>query len=177
MKLKKVGASDIAELRDIGVRSYLPHYKHLWLAGGVEWYLERCFGDVALHAELRDDNIEYYIAADADENVGILKLVLHKPLPESAIDDALYLEKIYFTAEYTGKGAGKQLINFACERAGSLNREAVWLMAMDTSAKPVAAYEKHGFRVHARTRLDFELMKPEFRGMVIMKKLLSDDRI
>jgi hypothetical protein len=42
-------------------------------------------------------------------------------------------------------------------------------MAMDTSDKPIAAYERAGFAIHSRTRLDFELMKESYRGMVIMK--------
>jgi hypothetical protein len=42
-------------------------------------------------------------------------------------------------------------------------------MAMDTSEKPISAYQKAGFVVHSRTSLDFETMKEEFRGMVVMK--------
>jgi hypothetical protein len=50
------------ELQEIGVRSYLPHYSHLWKTGGVEWYMQRCFADETLRNELQDGNIEYYIA-------------------------------------------------------------------------------------------------------------------
>ena len=98
-----------------------------------------------------------------------MKLVLQKSLVDSEIVNALYLEKIYFIKEWTGKGAGSKLIHFALDRARELNRECVWLMAMDTADRPIAAYERAGFAVHSRTRLDFGLMKEEFRGMVVMK--------
>ena len=49
-------------------------------------------------------------------------------------------------------------------------------MALDSSHKTIASYEKAGFHPIGTTRLDdeeFQLMKPEFRGMVILKKDLS----
>lgn len=168
MEIRKVGLSDLKELQIIGERSYTPHYSHLWKTGGVEWYLRRCFSDATLKKELVDENIEYYIISAEDEDIGILKLVLQKPIPDSDIENALYLEKIYFIKEWTGKGVGRRLVEFAFKRAGTLGRDCVWLMAMDTSDKPIAAYERAGFQIHSRTRLDFEIMKEEFRGMVIM---------
>lgn len=175
VEIRKVGLPELEELRDIGVISYVPHYSHLWKPGGVEWYLNRCFGDENLQKELIDANIEYYIVSFAEENIGILKLILQKPLPDSNLENALYLEKIYFVKEWTGKGLGKNLIDFSLRRANELNRQCVWLMAMDTSAKPIAAYERAGFRVSSRTGLgdEFELMKEKFRGMVIMKNCLE----
>ena len=175
LQIKRVDLANISELRDIGIRTYLPHYTHLWKNGGIDWYLHRCFADEVLQKGLSNPNIEYYIAAINNENIGILKLVLRKPLPDSEIENALYLEKIYFVKEWTGKGVGRKLIEFAFDRARKLKRDCVWLMAMDTSDKPIAAYEKAGFSVHSYTRLDFELMKEEFRGMVVMKHVLKQE--
>ena len=168
MEIRKVGFKDLKALQIIGERSYTPHYSHLWKPGGVEWYMRRCFSDAVLEKELADENIEYYIISSGGEDIGVLKLVLQKPILNSEIENALYLEKIYFIKEWTGKGVGSRLIEFAFERARELNRDCVWLMAMDTSDKPIAAYERAGFQIHSRTRLDFEIMKEEFRGMVVM---------
>lgn len=173
LRIRKVELSGKKELRQIGIDSYLPHYTHLWKQGGIEWYMHRCFSDESLQREFSDPNIEYYIASADNKNIGILKLVLKKPVPDSDIENALYLEKIYFIKEWTGKGAGRKLIEFAFERAKQLNRDCVWLMAMDTSDKPIAAYERSGLSIHSRTRLDFEMMKEEFRGMVVLKKCFN----
>ena len=174
MDIKKANFSDLPELQEIGVASYLPHYTHLWKPGGVDWYMNRCFSDKVLQNELSDENVEYYfVRDDGDRNIGFMKLVLQKSVPDSDIQNALYLEKLYFVKEWTGRGIGGKLIQFAIERARELQRDYVWLTAMDTSDKPITAYEKAGFTIHLHTRLDFELMKEEFRGMVVMTICLS----
>lgn len=170
MKIKKVGLRDLQELRDIGIESYAPHYAHMWKPNGLEWYLEKCFGVEFLKKELLDKNVEYYIISSGEENIGILKLVLQKPLPDSNVENALYLEKIYFKKEWTGKGAGRELMNFAFERAGQIKSDCVWLVAMDTADKPVRAYERAGFTIHTHQFLDFELLLDEFKGTFVMKK-------
>jgi GNAT superfamily N-acetyltransferase len=169
MKVRKVELPDLLELRDIGIESYVPHYAQMWKPGGLQWYLNRCFSDEFLQKELVDANVEYYIISSEEQNIGILKLVLRKPLPASDIENALYLEKIYFIKEWTGKGVGRELMNFTFDRAKELNRDCVWLVAMDTADKPVRAYENVGFTIHCHEFLDFELMKDEFRGTFVMK--------
>ena len=148
------------------------------MPNGIEWYMNRCFGEKFLQKEISDPNVEYYIVENNGENIGMMKLVLQKPLPDSEIENALYLEKIYFVKEWTGKGVGKRFIDFALQRAADLNRDYVWLMAMDTAAKPIEAYEKAGFTIHSYTNLgdEFELMKKEFRGMVVMKICFKKNR-
>jgi GNAT superfamily N-acetyltransferase len=175
IKVRKVGLSDLKALQRIGIDSYVPHYPHLWKPNGIEWYLERCFGDEFLQKELINPNVEYYIVESDAEAIGMMKLILKKPLPGSDIENTLYLEKIYFIKEWTGKGVGRKLIDLALSRAAELNRECIWLMAMDTSAKPIAAYEKSGFKLHCYTRLgdEFELLKEELRGMAVMKRCLE----
>ena len=173
-EIRKVGLDNLQDLREIGIRSYLPHYSHLWKPNGIEWYMERCFGEEFLRNEISNPNVEYYIVESKGEKIGIMKLVLKKTLPDSEIENALYLEKIYFIKEWTGKGVGRKLIEFALRRASELKRDCVWLEAMDTAAKPIKAYEKSGFTIHSYTNLgnEFDLMKEEFRGMVVMKKHL-----
>ncbi|MEO8072774.1 MAG: GNAT family N-acetyltransferase [Acidobacteriota bacterium] len=175
LTINKVGLSDLQKLRDIGIKSYLPHYAHLWKLHGIEWYMNRCFGEEFLKNEIVNPNVEYYIIENDGENIGMMKLVLKKTLPDSKIENSLFLEKIYFVEKWLGKGIGRKLIEFALRRAAELNRECVWLTAMDTSKKPIKAYEKAGFAINSYTNLgeEFALMKEEFRGMVVMKYCLE----
>ncbi len=176
VKISKAGSADLRELQQIGIDSYLPHYAHLWKENNADWYLNKCFGDEFLAKEITDANVEYYIISAEEKNIGILKLVLQKTLPDSDIENALYLEKLYFIKEWTGKGVGRELMNFTFERAKELNRDCVWLVAMDTADKPVAAYKRAGFVVHSRSQIDFELMKDEFRGTFLMKKCFEANK-
>jgi GNAT superfamily N-acetyltransferase len=173
--MRKVVLSDLQELRDIGTKSYVPHYAQMWKPDGLDWYLNRCFGDEFLQNELVDANVEYYIISFTERNIGILKLVLHKPLPDSDVENALYLEKIYFIKEWTGKGVGRELMNFVFERAREINCDCIWLVAMDTATKPIAAYQRAGFAIYSRKQLDFELIKDKYRGTFVMKKCFNID--
>lgn len=175
MIIRKVGLENLRELQKIGFDSYAPHYSQMWKQNGLDWYQNRCFGEEFLQNELQNENVEYYIISSDAENIGVLKLVLQKTLPDSDIENALYLEKIYFVKEWTGKGVGREAMNFVFERARKLNRDCVWLVAMDTAEKPIKAYEKAGFTFHLRERLDFELMKDDFKGTIILKKCFDEN--
>ncbi len=66
MQIRKIGSPDLQELRDIGIKSYVPHYAQMWKPDGLEWYLNRCFGNDFLRRELVDANVEYYIISSAE---------------------------------------------------------------------------------------------------------------
>ncbi|MBL7774968.1 MAG: hypothetical protein JNK89_03150, partial [Saprospiraceae bacterium] len=88
---QKMLPSDIDLLQRAGRASYEPDYPHLWKPGGLDWYLERCFGRETLERELADPNIAYFLACTADQQlVGLLKLVWEKPMPGGRCDDALF---------------------------------------------------------------------------------------
>ena len=177
MIIRKVELNNLRELQKIGFNSYVPHYAHLWKPKGIEWYMNRCFGEKFLSTEIVNPNVEYYIIENDDENIGMLKLILKKPLPNSEVENALYLEKIYFVEKWTGKGAGREVMNFVFQRARETGGECIWLVAMDTAEKPVAAYQKSGFNIHSHQFLDFELMKDEFKGTFVMQNCSFNESI
>lgn len=155
--------ADLLLTQQVGRETYEPYYPHIWKPGGLDWYMERCFGVETLATELVDPNLEYWLALDGNgQIVGFLKLVLKKPIPDHPLENALYLEKIYLMPTFFGKGAGQHLIEFAKQRAIKLCREAIWLMVMKCG--PVAAYERAGFQTIGETYWDFELLKKEERG-------------
>lgn len=172
-------------IQQVGRASYEPYYPHLWKPGGVDWYMQRCFGENTLRNELADPNLEYWLAQDeAGQSVGFLKLVLQKELPpevqllpgfsrESLSENAFYLEKVYLLPEYFGKGAGQDLIRFAKTRASTLGRDTIWLIVMKTG--PVWVYEKAGFQTVGEISLDFELLREAERGAWAMFQNLRTD--
>jgi len=158
---------DLALTQKLGRETYEPYYPHIWKPGGLDWYMERCFGTEILTNELVDPNIEFWLAKDeAGQMVGFLKFILEKPVPDYPIKNALYLEKIYLMPAFFGKGTGQHLIAFCKQRAAQLGRAAVWLMVMKNG--PVWAYEKAGFQTVGEVNWDFELLKEEERGGWVM---------
>lgn len=172
LQLRLLGPSDLELLQYVGRASYEPYYPHVWYEGGLEWYMERCFGTETLLAEWSDPAIRYHIATDANgQTAGFLKLILHKPVPNSAIERALYLEKIYLMPAFFRTGAGQHLIDWTLEQARSMGFEAVWLQVMRTG--PVGAYEKAGFHITGPTRFEFDLLRAEERDGWVMLKMLG----
>ncbi len=164
---RKLLLSDLALTQKVGRETYEPYYHDKWRPGGLDWYMERCFGAEILAVELTDANIEYWLPEDeSGQIVGILKLVLQKPVPDHPIQEALYLEKIYLMPNFMGKGAGQQVIEFAKQRAIQLRREAIWLTVMKSG--PVWAYERAGFKTVGEVYWDFDLLRAEERGGWLM---------
>jgi GNAT superfamily N-acetyltransferase len=171
-----ISIRNIQKINQLGCQTYLPHYPHLWYGGGVEWYLNKCFNEQQLDLDLTNPSLSYYAICVDGQEVGLLKLVKNKAPLGLNPDTSLYLEKIYFLKEFTGLGLGQTTMNWVFEQALNSGIKTVWLMAMDTSHKAIAGYAKAGFHQIGTTRLDeeeFQLMKPEFRGMVILKKDLA----
>jgi diamine N-acetyltransferase len=164
--------SDLHTLQDIALNSYGDHYLHLWHDGGA-WYIERSFSDAALKAELEDTNAAFFLIHADNELVGFLKLNIHKALENYSSEDALELERIYLTKAASGKGIGKQVVAFTDQFARERNKKVIWLKAMDSSHDAIRFYEQNGYTHCGTYRLDFETMKPEYRGMVILEKELK----
>lgn len=157
--------TDIPIIIAVALQSYNEHYLHLWYDNG-EWYKQRCFTPEILREEMSDSNAIFYLLYDNDSPVGFLKLNLHKKLYPYTDADCLELERIYIIKAGTEKGIGKQAIQFTIDLARQLKKKSVWLKAMDTS-DAIFFYEKIGFKEINTTRLDYDLMKEEFRGMVV----------
>lgn len=165
--------NDTSRIKHLGYQTYLPHYAHLWHEGGMDWYLHKCFNESQLVEDLTNSALTYYTIQYKGQDVGLLKLVKGKKPTGFELSNALYLEKIYFLKDFTGLGLGQACIQWVCQQAVDWGFDSVWLMAMDSSHKAVASYEKAGFVQIATTHLDdeeFLRMKAEYRGMVVMSK-------
>lgn len=167
LKIEKIGISDVELLAKIAVKAYKDHYLHLWHDNGA-WYIDKSFSIKQLESELANENYAFYLAIYQNEAVGFLKICQNKSL--SGFDDEGFeIERIYLTAATTGKKIGQNLMKFAIKEAKLLNKKYVWLKAMDTSLNAIKFYHNLGFVQCGTSRLDFETMKEEVRGMVTLK--------
>ncbi|PRY14271.1 spermine/spermidine N-acetyltransferase [Pontibacter ummariensis] len=161
---------DIHTLQDIAINSYGDHYLYLWYDGGM-WYIDKSFSEASLKKELEDPNAAFFLIYSDEELVGFLKLNIDKALEGEEVADSLELERIYLTKAASGKGIGRQVVDFTVAFAKERNKRMIWLKAMDSS-KSVDFYEQNGFQKCGTYRLDFEAMKPEYRGMYVLKREL-----
>ena len=180
-KIQNIGIESVALLSRVAIQAYSDHYLHLWKNNDADWYINKCFTIEVLTAELNDSDNIFYIVFDDEKPLGFFKIVLSNFLLPQGVrnekdgifeENALYLERIYFIKEAVGKGLGEIAFQFILDKARRLNKKIIWLTAMASSMKPIAAYKRMGFEICGTKQLDFEQIKNEMRGMVIMKKMV-----
>ena len=164
-------SKDLHTLQDIAINAYGDHYLYLWYDGGA-WYLEKSFSEPVLKKELADSNAAFFLIHADEELVGFLKLNINQPIDEYTATEALELERIYLTKAASGKGIGREVVRFTIAFAAQHNKRIIWLKAMDSS-RSVDFYEQNGFRKTDTYTLDFEQMKPEYRGMYVLQLELN----
>jgi len=57
------------------------------------------------------------------------------------------------------------LLQMAVEIARQLKKEEVWLWVLDTNVKACKLYERMGFVIFDKTRLELPYLKEELKGM------------
>lgn len=174
MTIRQIDTSHAAELSALAKAIYVEHYLHLWYPGGAEWYMnEQAYPAEKLQAELADPNNLHYIVYDEQQAPqGYLKLRIKATLSGQEEKDCLEIERIYLHKAATGKGAGRQLMEWSETVAIQHHKDIIFLKAMNTSQDAIGFYQRMGYRVCGKLVLPFTQMKEVYRGMVIMQKTL-----
>jgi GNAT superfamily N-acetyltransferase len=170
LAIVKCSLEHAEELAQIAVRAYRDYYLYLWNDDG-SWYVNMSFSIPQFQKELKDPNAAFFLLKENDVDIGFMKLNLDQPLTGFESFSALELERIYLLKSASRKGFGRAAVQYCFQLATKLGRKIVWLKSMDSS-DALHFYKNLGFEEWGTYRLDFEIMKPEFRGMkVLMKKL------
>lgn len=172
--IKKIDRSSAQALSNLAKSIYVHHYAHLWLAGGMDWYMNEFAYPVSkITNEIEDENCLHYIAYINDKPVGYLKMNINAAIEGGDKKKGIELERIYIDTTVVNKGLGTQLMNFVLDIAKSYQKEYIFLKAMDTAELALQFYKKMGYEKVGAFRLsdtNFHLMKEEYRGMYILKK-------
>jgi diamine N-acetyltransferase len=172
VKLKVCSAQDISELMKVAHQSYREHYMYLWENEHyAEWYMARSFGEESLAIQMRDTYALFYLIYYRKKPAGFLKLNLNKAMDGGKDSGSLEVERIYLLAALSGKGIGKEAIQFVLKLAGQKNISTLWLKSMDSSPA-VGFYKKMGFRTIGHERLPFEGFRDIYRNMYLMQLTL-----
>ena len=174
--IKQIDSSYAEALTSLAKSIYAPHYAHLWLAGGVDWYVnEFAYPISKIKAEIENKNCLHYMAYVNNNAVGYLKINIDAALEGDNKKEGIELERIYIDLKAVNKGLGTYLMNFVFDVAKSYQKKYIFLKVMDTAQLAMQFYTKMGYELVGAFRLSdatFHLMKEEYRGMYILKKLL-----
>ena len=132
---------------------------------------EEGFSEEKLGKELRNENSQFYVAIQADEVIGYLKVNLGDAQNEKQDPDALEIERIYVLQKYQGKQVGTLLDKQPLAIAKALKSPYIWLGVWEENPRAMRFYEKNGF-VEFGEHI-FQLGDDAQRD-VLMKKTLPD---
>jgi ribosomal protein S18 acetylase RimI-like enzyme len=173
LQISPIDISQADELSALARTIYKEYYLHLWHPGGAEWYMdEHAYHPEKLKAELADPNNLHFIVRENKKSLGYLKLRINATLKGSEENNSLEIERIYLHREAAGKGIGKQLMLLGEQISRQHSKQMIFLKAMDSSHDAIAFYQKMGYTICGTLILPFPQMKEEYRGMVIMQKML-----
>jgi ribosomal protein S18 acetylase RimI-like enzyme len=174
---KKVEIMDAQILSTLAKRIYIPHYPYLWNEGGVNWYVnEYAYPLFKIQEDILDPNNLHFIAYQQEKAIGYLKINIDAKSNGIILKDELELERIYIDINKIQNNFGSIMMNYVIDIARQLNKKKVVLKAMDSAEKALRFYKKQGFEIVGNYNLPgevFTLMKPEYRGMYILKLTLQ----
>ncbi len=176
IEIKKIDSTSAEALSILAKSIYVHHYAHLWLAGGMDWYINEFAYPVSkIKNEIENENCLHYIAYINNQPVGYLKININAAIEGGDKKDGFELERIYIDTTEVNKGLGTYLMNFVFDIAKSYQKKYIFLKAMDSAQLAMQFYTKMGYDLVGSFRLSdttFHLMKEEYRGMCIFKKLI-----
>ncbi len=167
LHLVPVSKQTAGQMHGLMTACYPPVYAHLW-EDSASWYLQETYNEKRVVQDLQKNASAYFWVQWDGEAVGILWLHEEERSPDFPDLTALKLQRIYLHPKVHGNGIGKMVVQYVVEQAKRLNKQIVWLEAMDTQLSAHQFYEKVGFRKTGTFSLSFERMHPHYRGMVRM---------
>ena len=157
---------------EVGRRSYLQHYLHLWEDRDPTPYFVNSFHEDAVRKEWEDPHCLLFLIQVEDMPAGILKILLNINIPNAKGTDGLFLERIYLLNAYSGRGLGTYIMDFIEDLALKNKKNYLWLESMQ-KGMALKFYQKRGFVVIGEKLLSYPGLVASERPMFIMSKKLS----
>lgn len=167
LTIQRIAPSDADELSKLCVSIYDQFYTYLWNDDG-RWYKHYAYAPEVLAGELQQPMSHFYWLVYHYQKIGYLKVNFEVAYPELMDQRCVELERIYLLKEFTGMGIGKQAIGFCTDLARADQADYLVLKSMDSSSAN-KHYAALGFECYTSTRLSYEQMKPEYRGMHVWR--------
>jgi ribosomal protein S18 acetylase RimI-like enzyme len=147
IRIQKVTLAEAEQLLAFSKKTFHHFFAPLNEPANIEAYSSVAFTLPKIHSELTNPNSVFYFAMCDDELAGYIKLNFEDAQTEFQESNALEIERIYVSEEYHRKHIGRQLLNFAVEKAKSKQLSYVWLGVWEHNDKAIGFYGHHGFEL------------------------------
>ncbi|WP_367375630.1 N-acetyltransferase family protein [Pseudomonas lini] len=171
INIREATKADLDVLREVGCKTYREHFSAIWSLAGMQDFLNRDFSPRALGQSLESSASHLWLIASDESGrvVGFCKVNWSAPAPLTG-EVGAELQKIYFLKSEAGRGYGKQLLRFICNRAIERGERLLWLDVLKTNSNARRFYEGFGFQKIGEIPFKTDLAEI---GMVVMACELS----
>ena len=99
IRSRKAGIDDIALIRDLAEKSFLPTYKEILSADQLDWMFDWMYSADSLRRQIEDGHV-FFIAYDGDRPCGYVSV-------ERQGEALFHLQTIYVLPDFQGKHVGR----------------------------------------------------------------------
>ncbi|MGZ3811202.1 MAG: GNAT family N-acetyltransferase [Mucilaginibacter sp.] len=140
-----VRPSEVDELLSFSKKTFYDAFEHVNNPDDFEAYTSVAFTQAKLLSELENPHSAFYFALIDDVKVGYMKLNYGSAQTEFQDADAVEVERIYVSADQQGKQIGKQMIDFAINKAIHDKLKYIWLGVWEHNHAAQRFYQREGF--------------------------------
>ena len=145
IRIRQAQIEDLADVQAIARGTYIEHFAHVWSVAGLQSFLQREFSGEALRASLSSPAHAWFLLEAGDDGVvGYAKVNWSRIEPVTRANGA-ELQKIYFSANATGRGFGTALLTHLVAAATREGEPMLWLNVLRSNADARRFYAAHGF--------------------------------
>ncbi|MCJ2181552.1 GNAT family N-acetyltransferase [Novosphingobium sp. 1949] len=152
MDLREANANDAAALADLGQRSFVAKFGHLYTPRDLADFLADSHGEARVAAEIADPKIPVMLACEGERIVGFCKLKLACGWPDVARGgNVIELKQLYTDPDVIGRGIGGKLMAWALDYARTQGADEIQLSVYSDNPDAQRFYARHGFAKVAET--------------------------
>jgi len=172
--LKKVEPAEVHTLLTISREMFFTAFAHLNNSNDMEAYAAKAFTIEKLSNELNNPDSHFYFALINEQIAGYLKLNTNEAQTEFKDQQGLEIERIYVDAKFQNQQIGKQLMQFAIEKATEQHCQYIWLGVWDANQNAIRFYERHGFQIFSSHQ--FMLGNDKQTDLLMKRPLLTSPK-
>ena len=137
VEMRKVNQDELSLLQKIAIQTFRETFAFDNTAEQLQNFFDEAYTLSALKLELADKESETYFILMSGKAAGFLKVNWGSSQTEQVLEDAFEIQRLYIL--------GKQLFEFALERAQISGLSWVWLGVWEKNVKAQLLYAKYGF--------------------------------
>ncbi|MEJ2410455.1 MAG: GNAT family N-acetyltransferase [Novosphingobium sp.] len=146
MELRRAVPADAAALAELGARSFIVKFGHLYRSEDLENFLSESHTEAKAAKEIADPGMRVMLAEDDGKLLGYCKLVMVCGWPQHAGGQkAIELKQLYTDPDATGRGIGARLMDWALEEAGGFGADEIQLSVYSDNPGAQKFYRRYGF--------------------------------